>query len=418
MATSERKRPLGLVLLAVGGFVLLAYLFVKPPAAATGGEDFAAFYCASRSLSASNDPYRYDSLQPCETRFVRFDIPSGVVPAPLPPYALAMLRPLAALPFAQASFAWWFVLFLSAMVIVWAIAEWTSFPLWAIAPSITIAVLLQSLNSRALAPLPIALLCASAVAITNKRWNAAAVLMGFAFLEPHMAAPPAIATFVLVPQMRSRLLIVLSCIVVASIPAGIALNREYFTAVIPAQAASEAGFPGQYSLSFLSLALGMPESAALKVGGIQYLLFVVLGVVLSRSFRRTIPEGAVLVPMALAVTGGPYIHLSQVAAILPLAFVIAAQSRSAVAWIGIALLSVPWQSLLPIKIANIVAPRIANGELAESAWRMLAAQVHPSAFSWIAHAITYVGMGCVYLVMIMMLRRSHEGQRAVVRAAP
>ena len=43
----------------------------------------------------------------------------------------------------------------------------------------------------------------------------------------------------------------------------------------------------------------------------------------------------VLVPLALAVTGGPYIHLTQIAGVLPLAFVTASRTRSRVAWAGI-----------------------------------------------------------------------------------
>ncbi|MEO6834362.1 MAG: glycosyltransferase family 87 protein [Candidatus Tumulicola sp.] len=416
-------------------------MFAHPPDLG-GHEDFNAFYCAARIQSTGGNPYRYEPLHSCEIQNWPPITPNEVTPAPLPPYGIAVFMPLARLPFAQAGLLWWIALVASAVVTVWAIVELTELPLLLVATCTVVAMLVQALPSGALAPLCIALLSAAAVALTRGRLTLAAVLLGLACLEPQVALPPMLAAFIFLPRMRARLAgVAIAIVVVSLVTGGPALNIEYVAAVLPAHAVSELGYSAQYSLSSMLHALGFPDRAAIAAGSVQYGLFVLAGLWLARLLRRTMPESVVLVPMAFAVTGGTFIHLTQVVGALPLAFVVAARARSTAAWLGVALIATPWHSVLKYNSAlpaglilfallayhgrigragAIVAaglwgaafwylqtleptgsqilaiPAVPGSALAEVAWRALVGQIRPTAFSWFTHVPTYLGLLCTY----------------------
>ncbi|HEY1653476.1 MAG TPA: glycosyltransferase 87 family protein [Candidatus Tumulicola sp.] len=415
----------------------VAYAFARPPNIVQGG-DFNAFYCAARILPTAADPYRYEPLHTCESRNVRPLTPRFVVPAPLPPYALALLVPLAQLSYHRAALAWCLLLLASAILTVWALVELTGIPVLIVAVCVLSATLFQALNWGGLTPVPIALLCGAAVAITRSRWAIASILFGFACIEPHIALPSMLATFVLIPAMRFRLIVLLGAIAILSIGSGgIWLNYEYPTMVLPAQALSEIGYSAQYGLSPLLHTFGWADRPALLMGGAQYAVFAIGGVWLARALKGRIPEAVVLAPMALCVLGGTYVHLVQVAgASLPLALVVAARTRSAWAWLGVALLSVPWhyadksnavllagvvvlvlashvrrvgpvgavlvagffavafwefQKLEPSVHISEVAP-IPSSALAQAGWKEFAVQVPPNLYTCVSHVPTYVGL--------------------------
>jgi len=96
-------------------------------------------------------------------------------------------------------------------------------------------------------------------------------------------------------------------------------------------------------------------------------------------------------PMALAVTGGPYIHITQIAGVLPLAFVTASRTRSKVAWAGIVLLTVPWNLLNALTPSTLVVPRAHEVML-----RALAHQATAGGFAYIANVLVYLGIACTY----------------------
>jgi len=380
-----------LVLVAVAA-AILAYLFVSPPALTRGGIDFSAFYCASRALSDGANPYRYEPLHTCEHGVRAWPRRADVVTAPLPPYALALLTPIARLPYPQASLLWFALLVASAGVMVWAVLEFTQLPLLVVGGPIAVAVLLQSLPTGSLAPVTLALLCAAAVALSRKRWTTTAVLVGFACLEPHVALPVLLALVVLVPEMRRRLALVVAALLALSVIAGgLALNAEYFRVVLPGHARIELGSIVQFSLSSMLYNFGVSDRTALALGSLQYALFVAGGVWLAHALRRFGPATAVLVPMALAVTGGVYIHLTQLAAVLPLAFVIAARTRSLLAWTGIALIAVPWNLLEAFTPATLTVPR-----LSEVIARVLERQGTAGEVAYLANALVYAGIACVF----------------------
>lgn len=454
-ATKPRSRVRALLpaVVAAAFASIAGYTIANPPHITATYLDFNAFYCGARILGDGGDPYRYEPLHSCEVANLRPATPNAVVPAPLPPYALAAFLPISRLVYPRAQFAWWLLLIAGGMLILWVLLERTALPLLVVAACVLVGMVLPSLIVGSLALVPIALLCLSAVALLRGRWTAAAVLQGCACIEPHVAAPVLLATFVFVPRMRLRIAYVAAAILIASVFAGGArLNIEYATNVLPAHAVSEINNGEQYGLSALLRAVGLAERTAALIGNAQYLLFVVAGLCLVRGLHRKMPESAVFVPMALAVTGGPFIHVTQIGAAIPLALALAARTRTAVAWAGVTLIAVaiPWQAsigfggvvaaivLLVVLLYNripwagafaaaavlgtiltrlqlpelfrrqtITLATVAPTALAEIPWRQLADQFPPTAFSWCGHALIYAGFACTYWSLLTMAR-AHE----------
>lgn len=432
------QRPVARAALGVVALAVLALLFAHPPRIAA--QDFNAFYCAGRLLPSGVDPYRYGALETCELENLRSSVANSVVPAPLPPYAIALVVPLARLTYAQATLAWWLLLLAATIVVIWAIVELTALPLGLVALCAVPATLLKSLPVGALAQIPIALLAASAVAIVRQRWSVAALLMGAACIEPHMALPALASAFVLAPRMRVPLGIVAVALAALSLAAGPTLGVEYLRDVLPAHAVSELATAEQYSLSAALHAAGAGDRLAIFLGTLQYGLFVVGGVWLAARLRRRMPAAVVLVPMACAVTGGTFIHITQIAAALPFALALAAQTQTRLAWTAVTLVAIPWQSMIengtfvfagivvaavlvyrqcrwPIAVVgaalvvaamwaihaiappppNIVAvAALPSGALAESAWKAVADQFAPTWVTWLGHSATYVGLGALF----------------------
>ena len=451
---ASRLRALLIAVLGAGVAGAAGYAIVNPPAITAAYLDFNAFYCGARILTAGSDPYRYEPLHSCETRNLQPATPNAVVPVPLPPYAVAAFAPLAQLSFSQARFAWWLLLLISGLLVVWAVAELSGLPLLLVGTCVLVSVLLPSLIVGSLALVPIALLSLSAVALVRGHATLAAALQAGACIEPHVAFPVLIAVFAFVPAMRWRLACVAAALLAASFAAGGAsLNLEYVAQVLPAHAVSEIGNAEQYGISAVLHAFGLAERPATLVADAQYLLFIIGGLWLVRALRREMPESIVLVPMALAVTGGPFVHVTQIAAAIPLALVAAARTGARFAWAGLVLvaMAIPWQAsigygaitaalvlfavlaynrvvwfialpaaiaagamlwmleepeLLPRHVAAI-AP-IAGSALAELPWRALADQFPPTPFSWYGHALVYAGLACTYGSLLLLARATHR----------
>lgn len=366
--------------------------------------DFNAFYCAAKLLSGGDDPYRYAPLYACEAANLHPLVHGAVVPAPLPPYAIAWFVPLTWLTFAQASFLWWLVLIASALVVAWAIVELTGLSLVLVAACTIPAILLEALNFGALAPVPIALLCAAAVAVERGRPALAAALLGLTCAEPHVALPSLIAAFLFLPTLRAPLLAALALLVALPtlLPHSFALTGEYFAHVIPAHAASEISNVRQYSLTTALYNAGVREGSALFVGSLQYAAFAVVGIVAAWFLAPSLRPAVVLAPVAFAVAGGTFIHATQIAGALPLALLLAARQRSAVAWTAVALLAVPWELFSDVATAGSPSPFTAVAVVppdawAEAAWRRLSDQMPVPRFWWLSHVPTYLGLALTYV---------------------
>ncbi|HVR45398.1 MAG TPA: glycosyltransferase 87 family protein [Candidatus Binatia bacterium] len=437
-------------LLVVAGLIGLAFLLARPPSAMMGKPDFDAFYCAGKVLANGGDPYRYGSMHRCETTNLRTITPHAIVPAPLPPYGIAEFVPLSMMPYAQASVVWFLLLIGSAFVIIWAIVELTGLPLLLIAPCVLLSILFQPLTVSGLPPIPIALLTAAALAVDRGRHATAAVLLGIACIQPHVAAGPVLATFLVVPRMQLHLAIVGAALLAISLIAGgIVLNYEYLNAVLPAHALSEIGAYGQYSLSALLHLFGASDRSALLIGTLQYIAFLIAGIGLAYGLHAKVPGSVVLAPLACGVTGGTFIHLPEVSGALPFAFVLLAAQESICAWLGVVLLAIPWQIVLEDKLAvmaGVVAfvliyygrhgkpvlagavslgltvalwyaqglvpnqgliralPSVPDSALAEAGWARFSEQLPPTAFYWPSHVLTFLGLAFVYWTALIIVR--------------
>jgi len=457
-ATKSKSRLRALLPAAIiaGLIVIVGFAVVNPPRVAATYLDFNAFYCGARILAAGGDPYRYEPLHACEVANLHSATPNAVVPAPLPPYALAGFVPLSRLAYARAQFIWWLILVASGMAILFVVIEATGLPMLLAGTFVLLGILLPSLMVGSLALLPIALLCLSAIAISRKRWTAATLLQAVACVEPHVALPVLLTTFAFVPAMRARLAAAIAGIAAISILTGhMALNGEYFTQVLPAHSVSEIGNAQQYSLSAQLHWAGLPEATSARIADAQYVLFILAGLWLVQRLRGSIPESIVFVPMALAVSGGPFVHLTQLGAATPLALVIAVHRNTAVAWIGATLLAaaipwqasiglggafaalvlltsllyrrVPWPAALAFAIAGgalltyiqlpellrhqtLVLASVSPNALAEIPWRELADQFPPTPFSWFGHLLIYTGLASVvYSAVVLTKAATRDG---------
>ncbi len=441
-AVNHKWRALVPAVAAVLLGALLAYAIARPPPIAATYLDFDAFYCGAQILAQGHDPYRYEPLHTCETHNLTPAVPNAVVPVPLPPYAIAAFVPLARLAYPRAQFIWWLLLIAAGLAIVWVLAEMTGFSLAFLGAPVLISMVLPSLTVGNLAIVPIALLLLSALAMRRARWTAAAALQTIACVEPHVALPVMLAAGVFVPQMRLRLALGVAAIAALSLAAGhVSLNAEFIAAVAPAHAISEIANAEQYGSSAMLRAAGLTDRTATLVANLQYAAFVLAGLWLVRTLRTRMPESIVFVPMALAVTGGPFIHVTQIAAAIPLALCVARHSSGWVAWTALAAIAIaiPWQASIgyggiaaavvlfsilararvPLVAAGFAAvaaaavleflqrpelhrppiaaiPAVAASALAEVPWSRLAAQFPPTAFSWYGHALIYAGFACLY----------------------
>jgi hypothetical protein len=353
--------------------------------------DFTAFYCGGRVLARGEDPYRSEPLRGCEDSAYASShvqmMPQLVVPAPLPPYALAVLRPLTILPFRSAALCFFFVSVLALGCCIAASVRLSRLKPAFVVVAVSVALVVGSFFFGQVVPLALAGLGASALALQAGRVRTAAACALVTLLEPHIGLAAVLGLFVLEPRARIPLTLGLGALAGLSLAAGgFALNLEYLTQVLPAHARSEIDyFGGQYSLSALLRAAGMRGEAALRWGEASYVAMLALGLWLAGRLRRSFGDRAfaVVTPPACALVGGAFVHDCQMALALPFAFLLARYVRPRAAVLAATLvLAVPWQSLFniafighfpapgPIDVAPLLARVAAPSLLAEAVWRV------------------------------------------------
>ncbi|MFN2529576.1 MAG: glycosyltransferase 87 family protein [Candidatus Baltobacteraceae bacterium] len=336
-------------LLAVLGFLSVGIFATHLPK--ENGLDFQAFYCGSQAVAHHANPYTNQPLHDCEARTSPAFFTNNrnvTVPAPLPPYALVLLVPFAMLPYTIAKMVWILLLAGCIVLIPFLIVRIAGLPLSVAAAASIIAVAGTTMLQLALAPLPIALLCITALLVRQKRWNAAAACGTLSMIEPHVALPVCLALFFFVPALRLRFVAGATALACLSLLAtGPRVLLWYFTDLLPAHAVSEFNNLGQFSLTTLLYHAGVPGQLALRAGSLEYALMVVFGIWAALGLSRRYNDGAylVLVPAACSVVGGSFMHLSEIAIAIPLACMLAQQTRSSVSWVALALLAIPWEAI-------------------------------------------------------------------------
>jgi hypothetical protein len=306
--------------------------------------DFRAFYCAGAALDAGADPYRAEPLRSCEVdAYGAFPqgYPQVAVPAPLPGYALAPFALLARLPYNVAAALWLFAIILAIAASAVLLIGLSRLPAPVVWAALLLPVGLVSGFLGQLVPFALLALVVCARALEAERPQLA-VLAGVASLiEPHFVLPVCLGLAVGMPRARLPLGVLLAAAAALSfVLLGVERNLEYVRAVLPAHLASEVGNEEQYSLTHLLNLAGVPDSLALQLGSLSYILAIAAGAFFAlRLVRHGAPRSLfVLLPAAFAPLGGSFVHLQQMAFVIPALLVLLGRVALRDAWLGSALL--------------------------------------------------------------------------------
>ena len=353
--------------------------------------DFVAFYCAARVAARGADPYRAEPLRSCErAAFAESRVPMVphlVVPAPLPGYDLALLAPLSRVPFRLACVIWACGIFASFGLTAWLLARLTRLRPAYVCAALVGSDLYASLVPGQLVPFVVAALAACGWCLTRARPRLAAGCAVAMLVEPNIGLPVVLSLALWAPRTRGMLALgaaALAGLSLAFLDAG--SNAEYFTRVLPVQAATEGlEFSRQYGLSALLHQLGLAPGLALAFGSASYVLALAVGTGVARRAAAGLGAIAALafVPAATVLVGGAYGHITQMAVAVPLALLLCSRGGWALPYAVAATccLAVPWQavvtspwiaSLFPargyIEPLPLLARAGAGTRLAQDAW--------------------------------------------------
>jgi hypothetical protein len=333
--------------------------------------DFRAFYCGGSTLLHGANPYEAGPLLRCEQVPQPFGLHTARdrvdLPAPFPGYALAIFAIFALLPYPLAAAAW-FVLLLACTALACAFtARLVGRPPYAVLTLLAVAFSVAVVPYGELAPVIFAALAGGALALRRGLNGPLIAALAVIALLPHVALPIFLALFIW--NRAARLPVAALCVALAAIDLAIGgpqLAISYFTRVLPNHAASEIGFITQYSMTWFAQGLGAPDRVALAAGNLSYIAMVVLGVWLAGAAARRFAEPAflLLVPAALAVTFGSFIHYSEITLAFPAALLLFARTRGTarkLAAASLVLVALPWQSIItqPALMIAVVAGTIA-----------------------------------------------------------
>ncbi len=336
----------------ITAFVLACGLLLTAVQAVTSNAfDFRAFYCAGYAVNAHANPYHAQPLASCERDrtdgYYRAFARTTVLPAPVPGYDLAVFAGLAHLPFAAARLLWGALLVCAIAAAILALSRLGSVSLLVAFAALWISLAFPSLQFGEIIPIAVASIAVAAMCARRGRWHAAAAAAAVSLCEPHLGLPVCAALFVWAPRTRAVLLCAgaaLAAIALAAI--GVHANVEYFTNVLPAHALSEIASDAQLSLSVVLHYAGVPDGVAVRAGTAWYAAMVLAAIPVARAMAIRTRDDAFLVafPAALALIGGSFIHVTDLPAALPLAFLAYAylpRHRALVAC-AIVCLAVPW----------------------------------------------------------------------------
>lgn len=360
MGSANRRRPCAAfykasrrfspALLAVPAIALLAYELRGFSGVHEALADFHGFYCAGSALVHGANPYRTAALSACEHTpqpWGLYTAPAGLVlPAPLPPYAIAPFAAFSLLTYPVAALVW-----AAALIAALAAAGRIVVRRLGVSPFAVFAMLLLPavvlwLPFGELAPLAL-LGAAIAAAEIDRSPPRAAIGFGLLALEPHVAAGAWICAALLVPRMRVPLAVTGLALVAVCAAIHPGSLTEYVREVLPLHALAELPRSSQYSAAWALYALGVPAAAALAAGAASGLAALIGGIFLAAQLKRRWSDGAaiVLAPLAASVIGGTFVHASQIVLALPFAALVATREAGTVrvcAAIACAALAVPW----------------------------------------------------------------------------
>jgi hypothetical protein len=313
--------------------------------------DFQDFYCAGEAVDQHADPYRYEPLHSCEHRVNQSEAyrrdPNRIVPAPIPPYDLPAFELAARIGFPAARTIDAIAIVLAVVAAIGGLAA-IGIPLDLAALTLVLPAGYLLLDAGQIVPFALVALVFCGVALAQRRNAIAGALAALTMIEPHLGLPVWISVVLLVPRSRPAAVVTGALMALAGLlivgPAG---AIEYLVRVLPAQAAAEAGYAYQYSLTYLLVTAGLPHGAALAAGQLSYGALLVVGIWLGSRLATTLQRRELLayLPAACSVVGGAYVHMVDLAIAVPAALVLATYSRVAsrtIATLALCLLAVPW----------------------------------------------------------------------------
>lgn len=317
--------------------------------------DFNAFYCAGAAIDAGADPYLAEPLGACERTPKPFGLHSGIpnlaMPAPLPPYALAPFALLARVPYGTAALLWLALSLACVFATAWALRDLTGLPLAALLAALALNDGYAAMSLGQIVPLAVAALACAAWALARGRPGLAAAAAAVTMIEPHVGLPVCLSLFLFAPRTRTVLLASGAALGALSLAfGGVARNLEYLRAVVPAHTLSELVNEKQLSLTFLAHQFGASDATALRLGSFSYLAMLAFGLLVSRALAERLGAPALLaaLPPVFTLVGGPFVHVLQMAAMIPAAAILYAalpSRRPALACV-LGLAAVPWVQFL------------------------------------------------------------------------
>ncbi len=337
-------------LLALVAGVVVAVLLEIVTATPRSIIDFTAFYCAGSVVRDHGDPYRAQPLGACEASVASegiYDVRGVVMPAPLPPYALAPFAALAGLRYERALMAWRLLLLVAITATIAALRKVARLPWLAIAIALLMIDAIDDVSQGQPVPLVVAAIALAAWALSRGADRWAGVAACITMFEPHVGLPVCLSLYLYRPAARASLLcgsIVAAALSVIMLPASTSV--EYVTRVLPQHAASEIPWFFQYSLTNALYSLGVSGEASLILGSLSYVAMLSIALIIAPRAAARLDEPGLLValPAALVIFGGTYIHLSQIALAIPAALLLAGRAPGVlarVAGVACVLLTVP-----------------------------------------------------------------------------
>ena len=308
--------------------------------------DLVAFYCGGTVTAAHGDPYRVEPLRTCEHAIgpvFRRGSPLAV-PDPLPPYDQALFAAISIVPYPAVQILWFLAIVAACATTVVILAGLTRLPAAVVACSLVISDLYCSSLLGQMLPFCVLGIALTGWALERDKRPLATLGLVLAMTEPHLGLPALAAVTIWNRRFLSWALLACAILAIGSValtPASTIL--EYFSAVIPAHAFSEINNQEQFSLAYAAHALGVSETLSVELSKIEYAGMLVLGVALARAASKEI--GIAIVPfgaVAFVLVGGPFLHVTQMAAALPAALLVASRSRSKAAAAAACLLAIPW----------------------------------------------------------------------------
>jgi hypothetical protein len=347
---------LGFLLLAAGAAYDLGRLHDSVPWQRM--VDLPDFYCAGQAVLQHRNPYLSSSLQSCERAAgsIAARGTAYVAPAPQPPFDFPAFALLAKLPYRGARIVAASAIALAVVVTALALRS-LGVPLAASLAALALSDFFVGIFQGQIYPIAVMLVALAAAALAGRREGLAGFFAALSLIEPQIGLPVCIVLLLWARGSRRALLATLCIMIAIGIAAvGSAAAMQWALQVVPANARAEASAWGQYSLTSVLTAAGVPVGVSLILGSIWYVLMVAVAAWAAQRLSQKLHRGEllVLVPAAFCVMGGSYVHIEAIAAAVPLALVLAVCAPASLRWLiaaSLVLLSIPWifaQALKPL----------------------------------------------------------------------